>query len=167
MCSQWDQGPCWTLKAGAICSVLCHSHLQSPSFLGIGTSVKDFSLVQWTKGPDKAILGETTHRITLQTLFLLLKHTAHSFFLGLWTILIIFFFLTLLWLFHDSLLYTIFYGSVKIHKKISDFYLVCSLLIYFALKSNQLNIIQWDKLTGHCHLGIFYPRKKCAFSVLV
>lgn len=95
MCSQWDQGPRWTLQAEAICSVLCHSHLQSPSFRGIGTSVKDFSLVQWTKGPDKAILGETTHRITLQTLLLSLKHTAHSLFLGLWTILIIFFFFLL------------------------------------------------------------------------
>lgn len=95
MCSQWDQGPCWTLKAGAICSVLCHSHLQSSSFLGIGTSVKDFSLVQWTKGPDKAILEETAQRITLQTLLLLLKHMAHTFFLGLWTILIIFSFFLL------------------------------------------------------------------------
>lgn len=139
MCSQWDQGPCWTLKAGAICSVLCHSHLQSPSFLGIGTSVKDFSLVQWTKGPDKAILGETTQRITLQTLFLSLKHMAHSFFLGLWTILIIFF-LTLLWLFHDSLLYTIFYGSVKIHRKRSDFFFVCAHSL-FTLHWNQISWI--------------------------
>lgn len=116
MCSQWDQGPCWTLKAGAICSGLCHSHLQSPSFPGIGTSVKDFSLVQWTKGPDKAILGETAHRITLQTLLLLLKHTAHSFSLGLWTILIIFFFFTVVFLWLPVIYY--FYGSVKIHRSV-------------------------------------------------
>lgn len=140
MCSQWDQGPRWTLQAEAICSVLCHSHLQSPSFRGIGTSVKDFSLVQWTKGPDKAILGETTHRITLQTLLLSLKHTAHSLFLGLWTILIIFFFFTLLRLFHDSLLYTIFYGSVKIHRKRSDFFFWCAHSL-FTLHWNQISWI--------------------------
>ena len=51
------------------------------SFLGIGTSVKDLSLVQRTKGPDKAILGKTSHRVTLQTLPLLfLKHRAQTIF---------------------------------------------------------------------------------------
>lgn len=59
---------------------LCRSHLQLPSFLGTGTSMKDISLVQWTKGPDKAILGETTHRTTLQIFLLFLKRRVHAFF---------------------------------------------------------------------------------------
>lgn len=65
---------------------------------------------------------------------------AHSFFLGLWTILIIFF-LTLLWLFHDSLLYTIFYGSVKIHRKISDFFpgVLTPYLLCIEIKSVEYN----------------------------
>lgn len=133
------------------CHLICdmpQSSEAASSFLESGTSGKDLSHVQRTKGPDKAILGKTSHRVTLQTLPLLfLKHKTHAVFsLGLRKILVVFF--TLLWLYFETL-YTIFL-------------MMCSLPVYNVSTSNQLTKSmgenQWT-----CHLRVFYPRKECVF----
>lgn len=124
MYSQWDQGWCWTLMIDAIWSVIMpQSSAVASSFLGIGTSVKDLSLVQRTKGPDKAILGKTSHRVTLQTLPLLfLKHRAQTIFFS--------------WIME---IFDFFYYIVIISwDLIYCFFMMCSLPVHFALTSNQL-----------------------------
>lgn len=149
--SQWDQGWCWTLMIDAIWSVLMsQSSAVASSFLGIGTSVKDLSLVQRTKGPDKAICGKTSQRVTLQTLPLLfLKHKAHDFFLLIYG---------KKWFF--------FYIFVIISWDLIYCFLWCA-HSQFTLHWYQISwLIQWEKLSRHCHWRVFYSRKECAFLVL-
>ena len=152
MYSQWDQGWCWTLMIDAIWSVIMpQSSAVASSFLGIGTSVKDLSLVQRTKGPDKAILGKTSHRVTLQTLPLLfLKHRAQTIFFS--------------WImenFDFFLLYCDYFMRPYIL-----FFLWCT-PSQFTLHWHQISwLIQWEKLSRHWHLRVFDPRKECVFSVL-
>lgn len=108
------------------CHLICdmpQSSAVASSFLESGTSGKDLSLVQWTKGPDKAILGKTPDRVTLQLLPLLfLKHKTHAVFsLGLWKFLVLFYFIVVI--FWDLIHY---------------FFMMCSLPVYNASTSNQL-----------------------------
>lgn len=126
MYSQWDQGLWWEMMIDAIWSVIMpQSSAVASSFLGIGTSVKDLSLVQWTKGPNKAILGKTLYRVTLQILSLLfLKHEAHAFF---------FFLLDYGKIWSFFLIYCDYFMRPYIL-----FFMMCSLPVHFTLSSNQL-----------------------------
>lgn len=154
MYSQWDQGLWWEMMIDAIWSVIMpQSSAVASSFLGIGTSVKDLSLVQWTKGPNKAILGKTLYRVTLQILSLLfLKHEAHAFF---------FFFLL-----DYGKIWSFFKFIVIISWDLIYYFLWCAHSQY-ASHCHQISwLIQWEKLSGHCHLRVFCPRKECAFLVL-
>lgn len=139
MCSQWDQGPCWNWRL--VPFVLCYVTVICSRLVSWGLELlwRTFHLYSGPKVQTKQYLGRQHIEShckpfsfcwnTRQTLFFL---DCGQFWLS--------FFFNFTAVIYDSLLYTIFYGSVKIHRKRSDFSGVLTpCLLCIEIKSVEYN----------------------------